>query len=286
MKKKWLLIFVILVSGINLKGLTEELVPIKTLNVAPWLGPIKDERDLLSKFRQEKNNLEVYIQFDLERAKGLKISSKEAKEIINLMEREIMRTREVLIRDGERFLSMGWKSKTGQVMRTANPVLQLGRDTKGYDVIVEYNDFEIQYGFLKECGNIVLFNVIDLLPPEAEIVPEKEVADREVIREVYVYVQHYPRYVQRYPRIRYYPVYYPRVRYYPTPTHRYYQPTVRTRSPSTRPPQVRTRGPSTRSPAVTTRGQSTRPPQVRTRGPSTRSPAVTTRGQSTRSRNR
>jgi len=151
-----------------------EEVPITKLGVAPWLGEIKNEKDLLQKFKREKMDFVGYIQYDLKQGANLDISDKEAYEIINSMESVMKqdKVKEISIADGTVFKSMGWKSKKGNVMRTKNPILKLGKPTKGFSVKVEFKDYEIEYLFLKDCGNLCLRNLKSEVPPKAEYVPQ------------------------------------------------------------------------------------------------------------------
>ena len=115
-----------------------------------------------------------YIQYDLKQGANLNVSHKEAYEIINSMESAMKqdKVKEISIADGTVFKSMGWKSKTGEVMRTKNPILKLGKATRGFPVKVEFKDYEIEYVFLKDCGNLCLQNVKSELPSKAEYVPQ------------------------------------------------------------------------------------------------------------------
>lgn len=174
MKKKGLvlLLLVFLVMAISVSVMAEEvLVPITKLGLAPWLGQIKDENDLANKFAREKAYFAGYIQYDLKEAAKLEITLAEANGIVNSMESAMKGVKETSVPDETVFKSMGWKSKKGQVMRTKNPILKLGKTTKGFSVKVDFKDYEIEYVFLKDCGNLCLQDVKAEIPPKAEYVP-------------------------------------------------------------------------------------------------------------------
>ena len=114
-----------------------------------------------------------YIQYDLKQGANLDVSDKEAYEIINSMESAMKqdKVKKISIADGTVFRSMGWKSKKGNVMRTKNPILKLGKSVEGFLVNAQSKDYEIEYVFLKDCGNLCLQDVKAEVPPKAEYVP-------------------------------------------------------------------------------------------------------------------
>lgn len=207
-------IFVLMVMNPAMAIRSEDgLVPITQLGVAPWLGEIKEEKDLAVKFAGEKTDFVRYIQYDLKQAVNLNITNAETREIVDSTETTIKERRieEISIPDGTIFKSMGWKSRTGEVMRTPNPILKLGRQTKGFLVKVDFKEYQIEYVFLKDCGNLCLLDVKTVSPPRAEYVPsalsiKEEVPpppERPTETYVYVYVSP-PVYYRRYSPFIYY----------------------------------------------------------------------------------
>lgn len=158
-------------------------VVITKLNVAPLLGAIKDAKDLFQKFDNQKDEFANYLWYDLNSV-GLSITKAEAEEITELMANAIKKTKEVIIDDGTNVMSMGWRSKTGRMMRTGKSVLRLGRGVAAFPVKIKFKDYDIEYIFLKECGNIALLHAREF-PPCAEEVPKAGVS-RPVPRYVWV----------------------------------------------------------------------------------------------------
>jgi hypothetical protein len=240
--------------------------PIRTLGVAPWLGRIDGENDLIRGFSRERDSMIDYIVYDLRKARGWDLSHSQAKEIVLRMERT--RPKRISVPDGTRFLSMGWKSKkTGRVMRTANPVLSIGRSTTGYTFLVETEIGRVEYIFLVDCGNMCLRAVERGMPP-AENVP-RAYASPEYSS--HIYVGHPPPQIQWRP-----PICCPAPRYYLPPPRQIYRHRPRPTVPVVRPPVVQTK-PAVRPPTVYTRPPAVRPPTVRTVGPGSGPPGTVTR---------
>jgi hypothetical protein len=227
--------------------------PIRTLGVAPWLGRIDKESDLTGGLSRERGNMIDYIVYDLRKA-GWNISRSEAEEIVLQMERS--RPRKISVPDGTRFLSMGWKSKNGRVMRTASPVLRIGRHTEGFLFSIGTEFGQIEYVFLVDCGNMCLKAVERGMPP-AEDVPRAYARPECPPPSQVIYVGHPPPQIQWRPPVcwapRYYlppprPIY--RHRYQPRPLPVVRPPVVQTK-PAVRPPVVRTISPSSSGPPGT-----------------------------------
>jgi hypothetical protein len=229
----------------------QETTPIRTLGVAPWLGKIESQSDLTQKIFSERSNLIGYIIFDLERSDGIQLSHSEAEKIVAEMVQQ--QGREFSFQDGTTFKSMGWKSRAGDIKRTANPILRLGRPVQAFVFEISLERFLVQYAFLKECGNLCLISVTraDPVPPSTEPrayaeQPPSRPAEPKI---VYRYYGHPPPQVYWTPQPR---VYYsaPRV-YYSAPTVIYQRPRV-----PIRPPIVHTQPPVIRPPTVRTKSLS------------------------------
>lgn len=139
--------------------------PIRTLGTSPWLGQIKSSRDLVKKVKAEKNNIASFIVYDL-KEEGVSLNYEEALAIVNAMVKEGFV--DVTIPDGTQFLSMGWKTAAGQVMRTEKPILYLGRVVKAYLFFGQIGLTEFKYVVLADCGNICLREMYTI---EADVVP-------------------------------------------------------------------------------------------------------------------
>ena len=226
------LAMLLVMVSVPLAALAAE-VPIKSLNLAPWLGKLSSSQDLAEKFTRQKQDFVGYIQHDLEVAAGLRLSIADSKEIVDLMESQIKagETKLRVVEDGTKFLSMGWRSKSGKIMRTASPVLRLGKLTYGFPVTIEYGEHKIEYLFLAACGNIVLREVKELKPPKAEVVPPARMEaapaeppkERIVEKEVPKYIE-VPKIVERVVEVPRYvyisqspQIYYQEPMYYPPP---------------------------------------------------------------------
>ena len=158
----------------NTEASAEKLVAIGDLTLVPWLGELKDRNGLAEKFEKEKADFISYVQYDLQEAVKLQLSYEEASQVVNLMGAEMKKEtlQESVIPDKTVFKSMGWKSEeTNQVMRTANPVLELGRETAGFQVKIMFHNREVEYVFLKEQGNLALQDISRISFPEAAVVP-------------------------------------------------------------------------------------------------------------------
>ncbi|HUV81147.1 MAG TPA: hypothetical protein VMW21_01345 [Patescibacteria group bacterium] len=178
-------IFVLMIANPAAVMASSKFVPITKLGVAPWLGEIRDENDLATKFaKEDRQDFIRYIRFDLKEAVNLDISADEAEEILSLVEEAIKeeRVKKITLSDGAIFHSMGWRSRaTKKIMRTPDPILKLGRPTEGFLVRIQTEEYRIEYVFLQECGNLCLCTVKSIRPAGAQDVPapEKEPAQKK-----------------------------------------------------------------------------------------------------------